>query len=305
MIKSHETDAYGKCDVMLCIWTESKVHVHKLHKDEDDDDLKITETANMPVITADSVVTDDPIDELVDTGDHDRPVCKIKSDSEVYNKGTAGDPVTETTTITDDSEKESVTLNTVSQGKTTRKSAPWEGIQHSPIGSKPDDGTVNTDTDGPSTDDHPDGKNPVETETRLDPTTSKPDDLTEVTNECVPQKNLQGLSSNEPGLAGMLDDRAKQEDDNIEDETEVKEHAAGTDKEMKLGKACYCINCDSGVESKGDVSNHVYETHAAPTIACGNCHTTFKDVLYLESHKEGYNDYVLKCEMSSSYEVEG
>ena len=139
----------------------------------------------------------------------------------------------------------------------------------------------------------------------MDPTTGKSDDLTEATNECVPQKNLQGLSGNEPGLAGMLDDRAKQEDDNIEDETEVKEHAAGTDKEMKLGKACYCINCDSGVESKGDVSNHMYETHVAPTTACGNCHTTFKDVLYLESHKEGYNDYVLKCEMSSSYEVGG
>ena len=78
---------------MLCIWTESKVHVHKLHEDEDNDDLKIRETANMPVITPDSVVTDDPIDELVDTGDYDRPVYKIKSDSEVYNKGTAGDPV--------------------------------------------------------------------------------------------------------------------------------------------------------------------------------------------------------------------
>ena len=120
LIESHETDAYGKCDVTLGIWTDS--NVHKLHKDENDDDLKITKTTNMPVITADSVVTDDPIDELVDTGDNDRPVSKIKLDSEVYNKGTAGDPVDETTTITDDSEKESVTLNSVSQGKAARKS---------------------------------------------------------------------------------------------------------------------------------------------------------------------------------------
>ena len=181
MIESHETDAYGKSDVTLGIWTDS--NVHKLHKDENDDDLKITETNNMPVITADSVVTDEPIDELVDTGDHDRPVCKIKLDSEAYNKGTAGDPVTETTTIADDSEKES--------------------------------------------------------------------------------DDLQGLSRNEPGLAGMLDDRTKQEDD-IEDETEVKEHAEGTDKEIKLGKACHCVNCDTGVESKEEISKHKHKTHAAP-----------------------------------------
>ena len=116
------------------------------------------------------------------------------------------------------------------------------------------------------------------------------DDLTEVTNEYVPQQSLQGLTSNGPGLAGMLDDRAKQEDNNIEDETEVKELAAGIDKEMKLGKACYCINCDSEVESKENFSNHMYEAHVSPTTTCGNCHTTFKDILYLESHKKGCND---------------
>ena len=59
-------------------------------------------------------------------------------------------------------------------------------------------------------------------------------DLTEVTNEYVPQQSLQGLTSNGPRLAGMVDDRTKQEDDDIEDKTEVKEHAEGTDKEIKL-----------------------------------------------------------------------
>ena len=36
LIKSHETNACGRCDDMLYIWTESRVHVHKLHEDEYD-----------------------------------------------------------------------------------------------------------------------------------------------------------------------------------------------------------------------------------------------------------------------------
>ena len=74
---------------------------------------------------------------------------------------------------------------------------------------------------------------------------------------------------------------------------------------MKLEKACYCINCDSKVERKENFSNHMYEAHVSPTTTCGNCHTTFKDVLYLESHKKGCNDYVLRCGIIVSYEVEG
>ena len=130
------------------------------------------------------------------------------------------------------------------------------------------------------------------------------DDLTEVTNEYVPQQSLQGLTSNGPGLVGMLDDRAKQEDNSIEDDTEGKELAVGIDKEMKTGKACYCINCNSEAESKENISNHVYKAHVPHTTTCGNRHTTFKDILYSESHKKGCNDYVLKCEMRTSHEVE-
>ena len=101
----------------------------------------------------------------------------------------------------------------------------------------------------------------------------------------------------------MLDDRAKQEDNNIEDKTEVRKLTECIEKEMKPGKACYCINCDSEVESKENFSNHMYEAHVSPTTTCGNCHTTFKDILYLESHKKGCNGCVLRCEMSTSYEV--
>ena len=40
LIKSYETKACGRCDDMLYIWTESRVHVHKLHEDDDDDEEK-------------------------------------------------------------------------------------------------------------------------------------------------------------------------------------------------------------------------------------------------------------------------
>ena len=281
--------------------------------------------------------TDDYVVVLDDSPDYGRLVHFVKSDSEACDKGTADDPVDVITITADDIEEEPVTLNSVSQGKATRKSIPREGIHHSPIGPELEDGkvNVNTDTDGPCSNNHPDGRNSAETEPRLDPTagnsddltdviydtpgydktkaentdekpvavnssshkkvdrdsnprkkmhhanieksgpkydeeihpdsrnTSKTnyalglgkrednhdsepkmvqtvetiDDLTEVTNEYVPQQSLQGLTRNGPGLAGMLDDRAKQEDNNIEDETEVRKLTAGIEKEMKPGKA--------------------------------------------------------------------
>ena len=60
-----------------------------------------------------------------------------------------------------DVEEEPVTLNSVSQGKATRKSIPREGIHHSPIGPELEDGkaNVNTDTDEPCSNNHPDGRN--------------------------------------------------------------------------------------------------------------------------------------------------
>ena len=75
----------------------------------------------------------------------------VKSDSEACDKGTADDPVDVITMTTDDIEKEPVTLNSVSQGKATRKSIPREKIHHSPIGPELEDGkaNVNTDTDEP------------------------------------------------------------------------------------------------------------------------------------------------------------
>ena len=78
--------------------------------------------------------TDDPVDVLDDTYGYDRPVYKVKSDSEVYNKGTADDPVAVIIIITDDSEKESVTLNSVSQGKVTKDSIPREKSHHTHTG---------------------------------------------------------------------------------------------------------------------------------------------------------------------------
>ena len=102
----------------------------------------------------------------------------------------------------------------------------------------------------------------------------------------------------------MLDGRAEQEDSNGEDQTEVKELAAGIDEEMKLGKECYCIDCDSEFESKENFSDHMYKAHVSPTATCENCYTIFKDVLYLESHKKECNDHVLRCGMSVFYESE-
>ena len=49
----------------------------------------------------------------------------------------------------------------------------------------------------------------------------------------------------------------------------------------------------------------MYKAHISPTATYGNCYSTFKNVPYLESHKKGCNDYVLRCGMSASYEVEG
>ena len=85
-------------------------------------------------------------------------------------------------------------------------------------------------------------------------------DLTEVTNECVPQQSLQGLTSNGPRLAGMVDDRAKQEDSNIEDKPEVRKLTECIEKEMKAGDARYCTKCNSEGRSKKNFINHMYNS---------------------------------------------
>ena len=99
----------------------------------------------------------------------------------------------------------------------------------------------------------------------------------------------EGVHSSPIG-AGLEDDKAKQEDNSIEDENEFRKSTECIEKEIKHGKACYCTKCDSEIESKENFDNHMYEAHVSPTTTCGNCHTTFKDILYLESHKKGCND---------------
>ena len=79
------------------------------------------------------------------------------------------------TITTDDIEKEPVTLNSVSQGKATRKSIPREKILHSHTGPELGDGevNVNTDTNEPAWfSNHPDGRNSAET-----------DDMKEITDD--------------------------------------------------------------------------------------------------------------------------
>ena len=52
----------------------------------------------------------------------------------------------------------------------------------------------------------------------------------------------EGVHSSPIG-AGLEDDKAKQEDNSIEDETEVKKSIECIEKEIKHGKACYCTKC--------------------------------------------------------------
>ena len=98
---------------MFRVWAVTIVHVHKLQEEDDEDDLKV----NMPGITPDDMITDDPGDVLVNTGDYDRPVYKVKLDPEVYNKGTVDDPAAEITGTADGVEEEPVAVNSSSHKK--------------------------------------------------------------------------------------------------------------------------------------------------------------------------------------------
>ena len=50
--RSTSQNACGSCDDMLYIWTESRVHVHKLHEDNDDDkEMKKGTNENNMVVT--------------------------------------------------------------------------------------------------------------------------------------------------------------------------------------------------------------------------------------------------------------
>ena len=129
MLIFHCVSIYKACDIMSRVWAVTIGHVHKLQEDDDEDDLKIKETANMPVITPDDIITDDPGDVLVDTGDYDRPVYKVKLDPEVYNKGTVDDPAAEITGTADGVEEEPVAVNSSSH----KKVEPMEKIHHASI----------------------------------------------------------------------------------------------------------------------------------------------------------------------------
>ena len=76
---------------------------------------------------------------------------------------------------------------------------------------------------------------------------------------------------------GLEDDKAKQEDNSIEDETEVRESIECIKKEIKHGKACYCTKCDSEIKSKENFDNHMYEAHVSPTNTCGNMPAKISD----------------------------
>ena len=110
---------------MFRVWAVTIVHVHKLQAEDDEDDLIV----NMPVITPDDMITDDPGGVLVNTGDYDRPVYKVKLDPEVYNKGTVDDPAAEVTRTADDVEEEPVVVN--SSGH--KKFEPMVKIHHASI----------------------------------------------------------------------------------------------------------------------------------------------------------------------------
>lgn len=116
---------YKTCDIMLRVWAATIVHVHKLQENDDEDDLKI----NIPGITPDDMITDDPGDVVVDTSEHDRSVYKVKLDQEVYNKGTVDDPAAEITGTTDGVEEEPVAVKSSSY-KTVE---PMEKIHHAGI----------------------------------------------------------------------------------------------------------------------------------------------------------------------------
>ena len=116
---------YKACDIMLCVWAVTIVHVHKFQENDDEDDLKV----NMPGITPDDMITDDPGDVLVDTSEYDRSVYKVKLDQEVYNKGTVDDPAAEITGTADGVEEEPVAVNSSSH----KKFEPMEKIHHASI----------------------------------------------------------------------------------------------------------------------------------------------------------------------------
>ena len=98
---------------MLRVWAVTIVHVHKLQENDDEDDLKI----NMPGITPDDMIIDDPGDVVVDTSEYDRSVYKVKLDQEVYNKGTIDDPAAEITGTADGVTGEPVVVNSSSYEK--------------------------------------------------------------------------------------------------------------------------------------------------------------------------------------------
>ena len=110
---------------MLRVWAVTIVHVHKLQENDDEDDLKI----NMPGITPDDMITDDPGDVVVDTSEYDRSVYKVKLDQEVYNKGTVDDPAAEITGAADGVKEEPVTVNSSSY----KKVEPMEKTHHASL----------------------------------------------------------------------------------------------------------------------------------------------------------------------------
>lgn len=108
--------------------------------------------------------------------------------------------------------------------------------------------------------------------------------LTEATNECVPQQSLQGLTNNGPRLARMVEDRTKQEDSNIKDKPGVRKLTESIEKEIKAGDARYCTKCNSEGRSKENLVNHMYSSHIFPTNTFKNCHATLKNVHHLGPH---------------------
>ena len=106
---------------MLRVWAVTIVHVHKLQENDDEDDLKI----NMPGITPDDMIIDDPGDVVVDTSEYDRSVYKVKLDQEVYNKGTVDDPAAEITGTADGVTEEPVVVNSSSYKKVDTSFKNW------------------------------------------------------------------------------------------------------------------------------------------------------------------------------------
>ena len=259
------------------------------------------ETANMPVITADSMIIEDPIKKPMASNPVNRKKGNRDSDPQVkLHHAHIGNVLEKSVAGKNANTNISAYSNNHPDGRKTVEKCyalkhdklednKGSELRLDPMGDTKDDYVVLDDSsdygrrvhlvkpdseacDKRTTNDPVDVINKTADDVEEEPVTFNSVSQGKAARKSIPREGVH-RSPIEPELE---DGKAKQEDNNIEGGTEDKKLAVGIDREIP-GKACYFINCDSEVESKENISNHMYEAHVSPTNTCGNMPARISD----------------------------